>query len=61
MLRSVCQHYRVKGMFSSKCKRCGDPKEGHAVLSYTGKPDALYDLCDLSFTFVPVVHHIEYP
>ena len=48
MLRSVCQHYRKKGMFNSKCKRCGDPKKGHAVSSYTGKPDALFDMCDSS-------------
>ena len=50
MLRSVCQHYRKKGMFNSKCKRCGDPKKGHAASSYTGKPDALCDLCDSEST-----------
>ena len=45
MLRSVCQHYQKKGMFNSKCKRCGGPKKGHAVLSYSGKPNELLNLC----------------
>ena len=37
-------------MFNSKCKRRGDPKKGHAVSSYTGKPDALYELCNSDST-----------
>ena len=48
MLRSVCQHYQKKGMFSSKCKTCGQPKEGCGAWLNEKKPDALVKLCDSS-------------
>ena len=47
MLRSVCQHYRKKGMFSSKCKTCGQPKEGCGAWLNEKQPDALCKLFDL--------------
>ena len=49
----MCQHYQKKGMFNSKCKRCGGPKKGHAVSSYTGKPDELLNLCESSSSTPP--------
>ena len=45
MLRSVCQHYQKKGMFSSKCKTCGQPKEGCGAWLNEKQPGALYELC----------------
>ena len=50
MLRSVCQHYQKKGMFNSKCKTCGQPKEGCGAWLNEKKPDALYELCKSSST-----------
>ena len=48
MLRSVCPHYQKKGMFSSKCKTCGQPKEGCGAWLNEKKPGTLVDLCSSS-------------